>query len=556
MGYYAWPIHWDFDEEKDLKRHRVWILDKKDCVPAFKPLALWSGTTIAASPATQYACETLSIPTSKGLEFRTIDCFNYATCVEVDEEEAKQREPVFREKMTPWIDDYEREWGKIRDEVVGYYERLKKTDVAKASDVQLRDHFEDWLWVLRRSWYLHFVPMDAVYAIYVLLEDLCRDLLGIDGTNTTFKALLMGFDNRIFQTDRGLWRLADRARELGLEPTFNGIKDDDELLSKLGENDSGRKWLQEFHQFLETDGWRSPRVFGLADPYWLEKPSTALPNIRQVMAKGGAFVLDAERERLTREREEAEKEVISRVPAGSREMFEKLLRGAQWAGRFSEEHGFYFEGYVNALGRRVCMEVGRRFTSAGIIDEPEDIFFLLPDEIVQQAIPRKNELQKVIKIRKDQYEDWSKIDPLERHPMFLGNPEVLGEVLSKDLILRFPIACMPIVKPELKADIYGGAAAPGVAEGTARVIMSEAEFDQVQPGEILVTPNTSPVWTPLFGIVKAVITDAGGALAHCVIVGREYGIPVVAATMDGSMKIKTGQKLRVDGDNCCVYFLE
>lgn len=75
------------------------------------------------------------------------------------------------------------------------------------------------------------------------------------------------------------------------------------------------------------------------------------------------------------------------------------------------------------------------------------------------------------------------------------------------------------------------------------------------PGEILVTVATAPIWAPLFGIAKAVVTDSGGTMAHAVIVGREYGIPVVAATVEGTTKIKTGQRITVDGDNCCIYIL-
>ena len=65
----------------------------------------------------------------------------------------------------------------------------------------------------------------------------------------------------------------------------------------------------------------------------------------------------------------------------------------------------------------------------------------------------------------------------------------------------------------------------------------------------------SPIWTPPFGLVKAAVTDTGGSLTHAII-GREFGLPVVAGTMEATRKIKTGQKIRVDGDNGCVYILE
>ena len=71
----------------------------------------------------------------------------------------------------------------------------------------------------------------------------------------------------------------------------------------------------------------------------------------------------------------------------------------------------------------------------------------------------------------------------------------------------------------------------------------------------MVTPMTAATWTPLYGVVKAVVTDAGGLLAHAAIVAREYGIPCVVGTMDATQKIKTGDKIRVDGNTLQVHLL-
>ena len=86
--------------------------------------------------------------------------------------------------------------------------------------------------------------------------------------------------------------------------------------------------------------------------------------------------------------------------------------------------------------------------------------------------------------------------------------------------------------------------------------MTERELGTVQPGEILVAPGTSVPWTPIFSIISAVVTDAGGSLAHAGIVAREYRIPAVVGTMEATKKIKTGDRIRVDGDMNAVYILE
>lgn len=95
--------------------------------------------------------------------------------------------------------------------------------------------------------------------------------------------------------------------------------------------------------------------------------------------------------------------------------------------------------------------------------------------------------------------------------------------------------------------LSGMAASPGRVEGVARVIRSADELDQVQHGEILVTPVTAPSWAPVFGKLKATVTDIGGMMSHAAIVCREYGLPAVTATGTASTTIKTGQRLLVDG---------
>jgi phosphoenolpyruvate synthase/pyruvate phosphate dikinase len=90
-------------------------------------------------------------------------------------------------------------------------------------------------------------------------------------------------------------------------------------------------------------------------------------------------------------------------------------------------------------------------------------------------------------------------------------------------------------------------------EGTARVIMDAKQLSELQKGEILVAPGTSAAWTVAFSFIKGLITDGGGALSHPVIMAREYGIPCVAGCLEATQKIKTGMKVKIDGDLGVVY---
>jgi len=92
---------------------------------------------------------------------------------------------------------------------------------------------------------------------------------------------------------------------------------------------------------------------------------------------------------------------------------------------------------------------------------------------------------------------------------FYGNIEKAQDVLLSDPTLQVSTQ-LPIVREELKADLYGVAAAPGAVEGIARVIMSTDNLIEVQPGEIFVAPGTSAAWTVAFSLIGGLITDGGG----------------------------------------------
>ena len=104
--------------------------------------------------------------------------------------------------------------------------------------------------------------------------------------------------------------------------------------------------------------------------------------------------------------------------------------------------------------------------------------------------------------------------------------------------------------------LKGMAASPGVVEGRARVITSAEDLDQLIEGEILVTRVTAPSWAPVFGKIKATVTDIGGMMSHAAIVCREYGLPAVTGTGSASTAIKTGDLIKVNGSSGEVLIIE
>lgn len=552
-GYYTEGVLVNWDDERDLaltERYKVWILDRKETVRCFTPFDLWMLQYNYDNHGLQYGHEYFAIPECKGFDCKLKDGWVYDGTLFTTEEERKERESKFQERIAPWVEDFGKEYHKGVDELMELYEKFKARDMEKLEDWELEDAFEDWLNLYRRGGNLHMVWLLAYCKLYEMFDNMCRELLQIDRNDPLFNSLMAGFDHKILQTDREMFQLGVKAREMGLEALFRETPNNEELLSKLELTEAGKRWLGEFHKFLDEYGWRTIENWDASHPTWIEKPGQVLPSIRRFMT-APTFPVDEAKPGLIENRLKAEKEVLSRVPAEKRDAFAKMMRAAQWAGVCDEEHPFYTENYGNALARCVTKEIGKRFVKAGVIDDPQDIYYMLPEEIGVRILGRFP-AQKLVAIRKKQHAEFRRADP--EH--FIGDPTKLGEVVASSPMLRSTQQPLPRVRPELKADLYGTVSTPGVAEGVVNVILSEDDFDKFETGSVLVTIETSSVWTPLFSIARAVVTDVGGILSHSAILGREYGLPVISGCIEGTKKLKTGMKVRVDGDAGVVYILE
>jgi pyruvate,water dikinase len=102
--------------------------------------------------------------------------------------------------------------------------------------------------------------------------------------------------------------------------------------------------------------------------------------------------------------------------------------------------------------------------------------------------------------------------------------------------------------PHEEHRLRGLAASGGVYEGPARRVAGPAEFDRIVQGDVLVTESTTEAFNILLPLLGAIVTDSGGLLSHSAIVAREYGIPGVVGTRDGTDRIADGARVRVDGD--------
>ncbi len=549
----------EFDPEQDFEQSPAWFLDATHSVPPWTPMFGWFWINFCRH-GMQYGAEKLSLPTVKGWDWRFMNGGGYLTLLLVkSEEERQRREAEFRKAILPFVEDYDGLWSGFVKEILNRYAELKALDLDEACNIELLENFEETINTCRRMWEIHMYMMYGTYTAYILFENMCRQLAQIDDTSPLFHKLVSGFDNKVFQVDRTLWDFSKRAEQEGLADVFlnNDARD---IRAKLEATEKGASFMKDFMAFMDEDGWRMQRMSEINLPTWVEDPSPALANVRQFLQKGGDFNLEKERAKIEEERKAAEKEVLAKVPQEQRGWFEQLMELAQKSGIFSEEHDHYLDLYTHAMMRRSALGLGCRFVQLGAMDDPEDIFFLIPDEVRRAGInPDQFNLRPVVERRKAEWEEWKKNpNPPAMLKEGFDLDQAMGVLVQSNdpIALKVVVGSMPQVRPELKADLYGTCGSPGVAEGPARVIMSEDELYRVQEGDILVAASTSPSWTPIFSMIQGVIVDRGASLSHAAIVGREYGIPVVMNVFQGTAKIKSGQRVKVDANLGVVYILD
>jgi pyruvate, water dikinase len=553
---------YDLIEEVDIPAMHSWFLDGTHSVPPWTPMYGWFWIRFC-SHGLKYAAAEFSIPTCKGWEMRYKDGGSYnAFHVVRDPEEIKARSIEFQKRLRPWIEDFDGLWDEGKKELLGMYDKLKALDVDNATNFQLYQHNYDLIASYKRMWEIHFLGMYSSYMAWILAEDLCKERFGMSDQAPEFQDMMRGFDNKIYEMDKKLWEFGQEAIDMGLEATFRD-NSTEEIATKLQESEKGKEWFKQFMHYLETDevgGWRMRNMNELTEPYWLEDPSTPIGVVKNYLSRGASYKLEEKRIELTKRREEAIAAFLTRVDPDEKEFFVGLIGLAGKASSYSEEHDLYCELMSQALLRRGYMAIGKRLTESGTIDNPDDVFMLNPDEIDRvMMVPEAHDLRWITKRRRAEWDEW-KTRP---NPPLITDRASFEEAAMQDLLpsgdpiaIKIVVGDLPQPKPELGADMFGICGCSGEVEGTARVVMTYTDLKDVQPGDILVCPGTNPAWTPVFGIIAGVVADRGGTLSHTAIIGREYGIPTIINTFEGTATIKSGQRIRIDAGQGAVFILD
>jgi len=250
-------------------------------------------------------------------------------------------------------------------------------------------------------------------------------------------------------------------------------------------------------------------------------------------------------ERLVRTRHER-KEAESRVHTlrGLRSFLARRLLGAgQSHAAHVDDAVFHFQR-VLALVRAAFLEAGQRLARTGAVEQAEDVFYLERGEV--WAPPA--DLAERVTQRRLLRERHKRLAP----PPFI--PPLSDPTRGSDRMWKLMSSAVGTTvlrrgaqERNGKQILVGTPGSPGRARGTARVIAGPDDFHRFQPGDVLVAHTTTPVWTPLFNISSAAVTEVGGPFSRAAIVAREFGIPLVTGAIDATHVIADGAPVVVDG---------
>lgn len=290
--------------------------------------------------------------------------------------------------------------------------------------------------------------------------------------------------------------------------------------------------------FLAEYGHReTTSLLYISSPTWSDDPAITIGAVRALLGRsptsspsdGARAVVDS---------------VLTEESFASRPWLARRLRtliaAAAEGTKFREDSHFELTRVMPAI-RQAVLEMGARLSAAGALADPQEVWHLrledfrgvpdpaTPTDEVEGLAEPLARLRALVTARRSAREQRA------------GAPLIAATTLFPDLAER----------RESLADTALATGTPlggGRAEGTVRIIRGPEDFGRLGAGEILVCPATNPAWTPLFGVASAVVVDTGGAGSHAAIVAREYGLPAVMGTGDGTSVLADGARVAVDGD--------
>ena len=558
LGDLSFPVAWDSDAEKDF----FWVYDDlhipHPVSPMFFDIGGWwlSCDHMFRRFGTPFAVDWLA---------KNVNGYVYTTAIPADpdlhiegtEYSARYqarvpRDATFASTMGAYLDvvlpvygrDFAEWWrDRLRPEMERNFIYLEeRLDAGEAMDLaDAACLLEDAIDIHDRHWKIHWMLNFAQLSATLNLRAVMEKTRG-----TVDEALLGRLQNsasdRNWDSIEALWRMKNEVRddrELKAAFTHEDVPD---IAAALRSSERGRRFIAErVRPYQREFGWHAVWSHEFIFPTVREQMEPALELVRGYLVTDYDFPSAIETMRL--DIEAAAREILEGLTGDALEEMKAANAVNLRMAPLTPDHHFYIDQGANAHLRLVLLLVGGKLVEAGRLDEPDDVLFLRYNELrgligSAAALDARGTVAARRRGRdaaaQIQPRDWvGTVTPSQLAFPYLvnwGYPDRFHQKQSEDL-----------------TQITGLGASAGVVEGIARVVRTVDEFDEVRDGDILVCQMTNPAWVVLFTKIAGLVTDTGGTTSHPAVLAREFGIPAVIGTSVATQRIRTGDRLRVDG---------
>ncbi|MBI4642031.1 MAG: hypothetical protein HY731_15175, partial [Candidatus Tectomicrobia bacterium] len=405
--------HQSFDWESKEDQYLPWF---RTSIKPVTPLS-WDLLHARMNAVFEEVSDTLLLPLSS--KRRLFQGYLYVTTqvpAQGSEEELAERKKNYLLKVA----EYQNKWRKeFLSEILGDIAELKKFDLKRASLEELIEQLERVLVMYDRHWTIHFLAMKSMGGVPRFL----RVYKGLTGSGDELEAmkLLQGFPNKALETNFAIWKLSRLIK--ASESLISVVQSTPPLawLLKLRETPKGGEMLNALEEFLQEYGYRTAaREDIFQNPTWLEDPTPLLTLIKGYLDHNSSDP-EEEHKALVREREVAVNALFEKIKNTEElEQFKVILEKAQRWAPFLEDHNFYIDQMSYAFVRLIVIEMGKRLQKAGLLNDPEEVFFLTRAELIALARnPRAFEISSLVGSRGKGYEELME----KRPPLQIGNPD-------------------------------------------------------------------------------------------------------------------------------------
>ncbi|MEY2522403.1 MAG: rifampicin phosphotransferase [Ilumatobacteraceae bacterium] len=246
------------------------------------------------------------------------------------------------------------------------------------------------------------------------------------------------------------------------------------------------------------------------------------------------------------------------VPTADRSLFDAMLDEAREGMRHRDDNSGICWSWPAGLVRRALLEVGRRLAEKGRVQEAQHACELTPAEVMPLLLhgsgPSADELaeRRALRMRVEAAGPPDILGDLEPAPPVNVFPAPMARATNALLTTLATMDAAPADQP-----LTGSGIGTTTFCGTARVVSSSDDgLDRLEPGDVLVTPFTTPAYNSVFSLVGALVCENGGLMSHAAFLSREYGVSAVLGVIDATRLIPDGSTVEVDPANGIIRILD